>query len=144
PGNNSTFGTLAVRRRVVNNTGGNVTRLRFRIVKFTTYPSPGGGIADFRARSTAGSFVVTGINDPSTCLASTGSATTPCNVTVQPTTLETPPNQPNGGGMNSTLAAGTVSIGTPLAPGQSINVNFLLGVQQTGTFRFLIIIEALP
>src|SRR5207237_3196113 len=51
PGNNSTFGTLSIRRRVTNNTGGNVTRLRYRIVEFTTFPSPGGGQADLRART---------------------------------------------------------------------------------------------
>ena len=140
--NNSTFGTLTIRRRVVNSTGGNVTRLRFRIIEMTTFPSPA-GTADLRAR-TSTLVVVSGISDPSTCLASNGVATTPCTVNVQGTTLEEPPSQPNGGGMNSTLAAGTISTGTPLAPGASINVNFLLGIQQTGTFRFYIIVEALP
>jgi len=140
PGNNSTFGTLSVRRRVVNNTGGNVTRLRFRIVELTSFPSPGGGLADLRALTTPSSFVVSGINDPGTC----GVNPTPCSVTVEATTLQQPPAQPNGGSYNSTLAAGTISTGTPLAAGQSINVNFLLGVQTTGNFRFLIIVEALP
>jgi hypothetical protein len=37
-----------------------------------------------------------------------------------------------------------VTGGTPLANNDSINVQFLLGVQQTGKFRFLIIVEALP
>lgn len=32
----------------------------------------------------------------------------------------------------------------PLNPGASTNVQFLLGVQTTGSFRFLIIVEALP
>src|SRR6185312_8961000 len=36
PANNSTFGTLDFRRRVVNNTGGAVTRLRYRIIDVTT------------------------------------------------------------------------------------------------------------
>src|SRR5689334_18384201 len=36
PPNNSTFGTLDIRRTVVNNTGGNVTRLRFRVIDLTT------------------------------------------------------------------------------------------------------------
>ncbi|MGH9881106.1 MAG: hypothetical protein ACRD6N_06685, partial [Pyrinomonadaceae bacterium] len=40
--NNSTFGTLSIRRRFVNNTGGTVTRLRFRIVDQTTFPAPPG------------------------------------------------------------------------------------------------------
>jgi hypothetical protein len=71
-------------------------------------------------------------------------ATTPCTVNVQGTTLEQPPAQPNGGAFNSTISAGTVTLGTPLAPGASINVRFLLGVKQTGSFRFFINVEALP
>ncbi len=140
PGNNSTFGTIAVRRRVVNNTGGNVTRLRFRIVELTTFPSPAAGTADLRALTIAGPIMVSGINDPGTC----GVNPTPCTVQVEGTNLEMPPAQTSGGGLNSTVSAGTVSTGTPLLPGQSINVNFLLGVQATGNFRFLIIVEALP
>jgi hypothetical protein len=143
PGANSTFGTLALRRRVVNSTGAAVTRLRFRIIEMTTFPSPGGGTADLRAR-TSTSVSVSNVNDAGTCLASTGSATTPCTVTVNGTTLEQPPTQPNGGGVNSSMADGTITVGTPLAPGASANVQFLLGVQTTGTFRFLIVIEALP
>jgi hypothetical protein len=41
------------------------------------------------------------------------------------------------------VCAGTITTGTRLAPEVSINVQFLLGVQQTGTFRFFIILEAL-
>jgi hypothetical protein len=63
---------------------------------------------------------------------------------VEGTTLETPPTQLNGGGTNSTMAAGTVTSGAPIAPGASINLRFLLGVQQGGTFRFFITVEALP
>ena len=37
--NNSTFGTIDFRRRFTNNTGGNVTQLRYRIVDMTTFPS---------------------------------------------------------------------------------------------------------
>jgi hypothetical protein len=58
--------------------------------------------------------------------------------------LEQPPNQINGGGYNSTVSAGTITLGTPLATGASMNVQFMVGVQQTGSFRFLVIIEALP
>jgi hypothetical protein len=143
PGNNSTLGTLSIRRRVTNNTGAAVTRLRFRIIEMTTFPSPGGGIADLRA-ITSTAVTVSGINDPGTCLSTGTPTTTPCSVTVQGTTLEQPPTQPNGGGFNSTLAAGTVTTGTPLANGASLDVQFLLGVQTSGSFRFLIIIEALP
>jgi subtilisin-like proprotein convertase family protein len=142
PANNSTFGTLDFRKRVVNNTGANVTRLRFRIVDLTTFPAPS-GFADLRPR-TSTLVVVSGVNDPATCLASNGVATTPCTVNVQGTTLEQPPSQPNGGGFNSTLSAGTVTLGTPLANGASLNVRFLLGIQQTGTYKFYINVETLP
>ena len=139
PVNSSTFGTLDIRRRVVNNTGGNATRLRFRIVDMTTFPSPGGGVADLRAITSADVGGVS-VNDPATCSPNPA----PCSVTVKGTTLEQPPTQANGGGINSTLSAGSVTLGTPLANGASVDVQFLLGVQTTGSFRFLVIIEALP
>jgi hypothetical protein len=138
PGNNSTFGTLSIRRRFTNNTGANVTRLRFRVVQITTFPSPGGGVADVRL-ITSSNVSQSGINDSTTC----GGAT-PCTVTVNGTTLEQPPTQPNGGGLNSTVAAGIITTGTPLAAGASVNVQFLLGVQTTGNFAFFVIVEGLP
>jgi hypothetical protein len=60
------------------------------------------------------------------------------------TTLEQPPNQALGGALNSTVGVGTVTVGTPLAPGASINVQFVLGVQQSGAFKFFVNVEALP
>jgi len=134
PPNNSTFGTLDVRRTVVNNTGGNVTRLRFRVVDLTTFPAPS-GIADLRPR-TSTSVVVTVDRPP--C----GSGTS--NVTVQGTTLDQPPSQPNGGGFNSSMGANTVTLATPVANGASVDVRFLLGIQQTGSFKFFFNVEALP
>ena len=124
--NNSTFGTMSVRRTLTNLTGTNITRLRFRITDMTTYPT-GGSYADLRAR-TSGSVSVT----------VTGGA----NKTVQGTTLEEPPAQPNGGGLNATMAAGTVTLAQPLANGQSIDLQFLLGIQTTGTYRFFLNVEA--
>jgi hypothetical protein len=132
--NNSTFGTLDIRRTIVNNTGGNVTRLRFRVIDLTTFPAPS-GIADLRPR-TSTAVVVTVDRPP--C----GSGTS--NVTVQGTTLEQPPGQPNGGGFNSSLGANTVTLATPLANGASIDVRFLLGIQQTGSYKFFVNVEALP
>jgi hypothetical protein len=134
PANNSTFGTLDIRRTVVNNTGGNVTRLRFRIIDITTFPAPS-GFADMRPR-TSTAVVVTVDRPP--C----GSGTS--NVTVQGTTLEQPPSQPNGGGFNSSLSSGTVTLATPLANGASIDVRFFLGLQQTGNYKLYLNIEALP
>lgn len=134
PANNSTFGTLDIRRTVTNNTGGNVTRLRWRVIDVTTFPAPS-GIADLRPR-TSTAVVVTVDRPP--C----GSGTS--NVTVQATTLEQPPSQPNGGGFNSSMSSGTVTLATPLANGASLDVRFLLGIQQTGNFKFFVNVEALP
>jgi predicted extracellular nuclease len=127
--NTSAQGTLYIRRRFINTTSQNVTRLRFRIVDITT--SNGGpvpaGTADLRALS-AGDVTIT----------TTGGEI----VQVRGLTLETPPAQPDGGGYNSSLAAGTVTPAEPLAPGNSIAVQFRLGVQQAGTFRFFVNVEA--
>ncbi|HEV8134379.1 MAG TPA: lamin tail domain-containing protein [Pyrinomonadaceae bacterium] len=135
--NNSTFGTLDIRRRVQNTTGITITRLRFRIIDLNTLPAPG-GFADLRARSSTAVFVF--VSDPGTCFLSEGA----CVTTVNGTTLEQPPSQPLGGAFNSTLSAGTITLANPLFPGFSTNVRFLLGVQQPGSFRFFINIEALP
>jgi uncharacterized repeat protein (TIGR01451 family) len=142
PVTNGINGTLSIRRRLTNNTGGSVTKLRFRIVDITTFPVSG-TIADLRAIS---SVAVTGVtvNDSATC-ASTGTpSTAPCTVTVQGTTLEEPPGQPNAGGLNATVAVGAITLSTPLAAGASINVQFLLGVQKGGSFKHYVIVEALP
>jgi len=138
----ATQGTLSVRRRFVNNTGAPVTRLRFRIVDFSAFPVSG-ATADLRALSSS-NITVSGIKDNATCSATGTPTHQPCTVTVFGTALETPPTQPLGGALNSSYNAGTISLPTPLAPGQSINLQFLLGVQQTGSFKFFFNIEALP
>ena len=118
PANNSTFGTVSIRRTFTNTGSQPITRLRFRITDLTTFPSPG-GVADLRPRtSSAISATVGGIP-----------------VTVYGTTLEQPPAQPNGGGFNSSLSVNAVTLAAPLAPGASIHVQFLLGLQQTGCER---------
>lgn len=61
--------------------------------------------------------------------------------TVRGTTLEQPPTQVNGGGFNSSMS---VSLGSPLKAGASIDLRFLFGVQQQGKFGFCAVIETLP
>jgi hypothetical protein len=128
PMNNSPLGTLSFRRTITNISGGNITRLRFRIVDITTYPYFD-GTSDIRAINSS----------PTVVTRSDGSS-----VYVLGTTLETPPDQINGGGWNSTLSANEVTLASPLDNGQSINLQFMTGVEQSGYFRFFIIIEALP
>jgi hypothetical protein len=138
---NATNGTLSIRRRFVNNTGDPVTRLRFRIIDISTAPVAS-GIADVRALSST-NVVVSGVNDAATCLAHNGVPTTPCTVTVLGTTLEQPPTQSSGGSLNSSLSVGTITLATPLPVGASAELQFMLGVQQPGLFKFYINIEAL-
>jgi hypothetical protein len=156
---NDQFGTMTFRRRFTNNTGANVTRLRFRIVDITTFPSasfvlPPGDIcgdpgtqcaADLRALTSTASVVAIS--------PACGGGT----VTVQGTTLEqaaSAENQPNGGAFNSTLSAGTVTLATPVAPvddpgtptvrENEINLQFRFGVQQVGNYRVFVTVEVLP
>ena len=134
PAQNSTFGTIEIRRKLVNNTGGNVTRLRFRVDQQTTFPAPS-GTADLRTRTTADTT-----DNFSNLPCGTGTSV----ITVLGTTLEQPPSQPNGGAFNGTFSVGTVTLGTPVPPGNTIIVRLLWGVQQTGKFRVGLNIEALP
>jgi hypothetical protein len=139
---NGANGTLSVRRRFVNNTHASVTKLRFRIVDISSTPVSG-AIADLRALDSS-QITISGIQDPATCAATGTPTAKPCTVTVAGTTLEQPPNQPIGGALNSSMTTGVINLGAPLGPGQSVNLQFLLGVQTTGSFKFFFNIEALP
>ncbi|MEQ1644850.1 MAG: hypothetical protein ABL959_15480, partial [Pyrinomonadaceae bacterium] len=134
PPNNSTFGTLDFRRTFTNTSASPITRLRFRIVEVTTFPAPS-GFADLRPRNSS-NLVVTADRPP--CGAGTS------NLTVNGTTLEQPPSQPNGGGFNSSWSVPAVSGGTPLAAGAAIDLRFLTGIQQTGTFQVCVVAETIP
>jgi hypothetical protein len=133
---NSIFGTMSIRRRFVNNTGTPITRLRLRIIQITTLPATP-GFADLRP-ITSSDVTVSSIQDSQTC--SAAGQVSPCSVIVRGTTLEPPP-QPNGGGFNSSMIIALP--GGILLPGASIDVQILLGVQQTGNFRVLVNIEAI-
>ena len=126
---NGTNGTLAIRRRFRNSSGAPLTRLRFRVVDMTTGAAPA-GTADLR--------LLTSTDTPSATLVGGGT------VLINGLALEEPPAQSLGGGLNATVSAGTISLASPLAPGASINVQFLLGVEQAGTFRLFVNVEALP
>ncbi len=65
-------------------------------------------------------------------------------IIVRGTTLEQPPTQANGGGFNSSMSAGTVTLASPLNAGNSIDLRFLFGVQQQGKYNFCAVIETLP
>ena len=52
--------------------------------------------------------------------------------------------QPNGGGFNSSRSCGHCHLPTPLAPGASINLQFVSACKGKGTFRVAVYIERLP
>ncbi|PYS91524.1 MAG: hypothetical protein DMF64_11805 [Acidobacteria bacterium] len=72
----------------------------------------------------------------------TNSANQPMH--IEGLTLEEPPTQAQGGGLNSPLSAGVITMASPLGPNNSINVHFTLGVMQGGNFRIFVNVEALP
>lgn len=128
-GANAAYGTITLRRRFTNTTGATVTRLRFRVVDITTLGSPnpnGNPQADLRVLDSTDTSVETSAG----------------TITVKGTLIEQPPAQPLGGGLNSSLSVVLPAGG--LANGSSIDVQFVLGVQQEGNFRFFVNVEALP
>ncbi len=130
PVTNGANGTLKIRRRFTNSTGLPVVALRYRIGDITTLtgaPLPPGQ-ADLRV-----------LNSPAQTITLTDTTT----VNAEALTLQTPAAQPNGGGLNSSLAEGIITTTAPLANGASTVVEFNLGVQTTGLFRFWINVEAL-
>ena len=146
---NDTFGSMYIRKKFTNNSGVSVTRLRFRIVDLTTFPA---SVFTLPMGTTCGDPSTSCAADlralSSTSIVATTSA--PCgSVTKQALglTLEQAAsfeNQPNGGAFNSTLSTGAVTLAQPLPPNATLIFNFRFGVQQRGSFRALIIVEALP
>ncbi len=128
PINNATFGRLSIRRTFTNNTGAPLTSLRFRVINLSTFPAPS-GTADLRP-----------ITSFATVVPLTGGGV----AVAEGTDLEQPPAQANGGGFNSSMSAGTVTLNAPLNPGSSLNLRFLFGVQQQGQFNVCAVIETLP
>ncbi|HJR06337.1 MAG TPA: PQQ-dependent sugar dehydrogenase [Pyrinomonadaceae bacterium] len=124
---NGQFGTFTIRRRFTNKTGRTVTALRFRLTGITTLGTPvtSAPQADLRATTSSDTDVQT----------SSGL------ITVKGTILEQPATQASGGGLNSTLVVPLA--GGALIANASVDVQFVLGVQQDGSFRFFVNVEAL-
>jgi hypothetical protein len=103
--------------------------LRFRVIDVTTLNSPvvNPPQADLRLSSSTETTAATGLG---------------FSVAVKGTTLEQSAMQASGGGINSTLSVALPTGG--LAPGASVDVQFLMNVVQIGRFRFFISVEALP
>jgi autotransporter-associated beta strand protein len=119
---NGALGTLSLRRRFTNNTGQSLSKLRFRVADLSTWNS----------RQIFGSQAELRVLD----------ATLEGLSGLKATKLETSPLQPNGGGINAGLLIdGALTLSSPLGPGQSVDVEFLLGVMRGGTYQFILVVE---
>ncbi|HLL73860.1 MAG TPA: HYR domain-containing protein, partial [Pyrinomonadaceae bacterium] len=110
---NGSAGTIEFRRTFTNNAGGIVSALRFRVVGLST----GAGAADLRLLSASAAGGAEG------------------------TTLETPPAQGAGGGLNSSLA---VALPPAFEQGDTISLRFVFGVEQPGDYEIGFVLESLP
>ncbi|HEX8190702.1 MAG TPA: hypothetical protein VF586_20250, partial [Pyrinomonadaceae bacterium] len=119
---NGTSGTLSLRRRFTNNTGQALSKLRFRVADLSTWNS----------RQVFGSQAEMRVLD----------ATLEGLSGLKATKLEAAPSQPYGGGINASLVIdGALTLSSPLTPGQSVDVEFLLGVMRGGTYQFILVVE---
>jgi hypothetical protein len=129
---------LSIRRTFTNNLNNEtINYLAFRVIDITTTGSP-----QTFARQAQLRLVTSG--DAETFTNSRGRT-----VVIHGTLLEFDPGhnaepaQPNGGGLN-TSAIVNFDVNNPgIAPGESVDVQFLLDVVQGGSYRFYVNVEAI-
>jgi len=131
-------GTLSIRRTLTNNTNQAFDYISFRVIEIPTLNSPNttGDRSELR-------------------LITSGNAETFTNsetrtVFIRGTILEFDdgcgcgePQQPNGGGLNSTVHA-DLSDQAIIQPGETVDVQFLFNVVHAGSYRFFVYVEAFP
>ena len=117
PQGNYPLGTFYLRRTFTNNTGAPVRKLRAHVIDITDDSIT--GQANIRALDAAD---ITVNGKP-----------------VKGVTLDNPPAQPNGGGLNSSL---TIRLSEPIPVGGKVNVQFRLGILRGGSYRFFFNLEA--
>jgi hypothetical protein len=130
------FGTISFRRSFTNNTNQTFNYIAFRVVQITTLNSPNslGDQAELRLITPSDSVTPFENSQART-------------ITIQNPALEydstcpdCQPQQPNGGGLNSTVSL----VETSIAPGQTIDVQFLVNVVHNGLYRLYVYVEAFP
>jgi uncharacterized repeat protein (TIGR01451 family) len=129
-------GTLSIRRSFTNNTQDTFDYLSFRVIEITTLNSTsafGSEAAQLRLVSSGST---------SAEVPSRGGPVT-INGTVleyDPSCLCLEPQQPNGGGLNSTVFVNAEEFF--MVPGDTVDVQFLLNVVKSGLYRFYVYVEA--
>ncbi|MBV9468796.1 MAG: lamin tail domain-containing protein, partial [Abitibacteriaceae bacterium] len=135
-GTNATYGTMSVRYKVTNNGSQTLTRLRFRAVMLPA----GGAISGGTWQTNNGTADLRLLTSADTTATING-----VSVPVKGSSLEEPPTQSNGGGLNSSMSLDLSGLsGGGLAPGASVNVQFNFGVVVKGTYRAVLNMEGLP
>ncbi|MCP9494935.1 MAG: DNA/RNA non-specific endonuclease [Pyrinomonadaceae bacterium MAG19_C2-C3] len=116
-------GTLVFQRTITNTGALPINFLRLRVTDITTL-----GRDPLQTRRESADVRVLSSTD---------------NGNARGLTLEEPPAQPLGGGLNSSLIVNGINSQTPLAPSESITLEFRLSVAKAGRFRFAVMPEAL-
>lgn len=125
-GPNKTYGTMLVRRTIYNFGIKPVSQLRFRVIEITTMHSPqytSNPQADVRLLDSQDAVVATSLG----------------NVNVKGAFVDTPTKGMGSGYNSSTFIVNTTLVpcnGSMSTPGCSVSVQFKLGVETTGYFRF--------
>ncbi|HEV2801619.1 MAG TPA: hypothetical protein VGW12_14030 [Pyrinomonadaceae bacterium] len=147
-GVNRAFGTMILRRTFTNDSGLRITRIRFRVVDITTNGNTVAGQADLRLLDSSDQTVLR----------------QNVNTRVHGTLVEQYPTAfrpDSGGGLNTTMTlvnqnlsnVNTVNqeglasrVNGVCPPNQvcAVNVQFKLGIQREGSFRFIVSLEGLP
>lgn len=122
-------GIVVLRFTYTNTTGSPVATLRFRIVELVTQGATASQLpADVRVLSSEDVTLI--INNQ--------------QVTARGLTLEQPPDQPSGGGLNSSLRVDAISASTPLTPGATLTGAVRLNVVRGGRVRISLVPETSP
>ena len=147
-GRTYTGGSMLIRRTLTNPAGPggpSITKLRFRVAQITTLQAP----PLFTPNQSDARFITPfgGAFTQETGIPVTGNAIP--GVDLEYVQVEQVPGMAKeGGGLNTSGTIGAVSLATPLLPGASINVTFMLAfnaptLPTVHPFRFLLNIEAL-
>lgn len=118
-------GTLSTRTTYTNRAALQITRFRLRVIKISTIGSP----QVYNPQAIARALSSADIN----VTKSDGTV-----VPVKGVTIEAPPNQPQAGGLNTSLI---VKLSAPINPGESINVDLTIGIVQSGRLVFNTVVE---
>jgi uncharacterized repeat protein (TIGR01451 family) len=130
-------GTLSIRRTITNNTNEVFDYIAFRVIEIPTLNSPDtvGDHSQLRLITSANAETFTNSEARTVFIRGT--------ILEFDASCDCEPQQPNGGGLNSTVHV-DLSDEATIAPGQTVDVQFLFNVVHAGAYRFFVYVEAFP